>query len=74
MSETVGETLHVDPAQINALRMYCSSPRFKKGVAMHVRSLELAVMKALQPYAVRLTNSVAANLPDVIALPDDRLR
>ena len=39
LSETVGETLHVDPAQINALRMYSSTTDFAKGVAKHVHSV-----------------------------------
>ena len=39
LSETVGETLHVDPAQINALRVYSSTSDFEKGVAKHVHSV-----------------------------------
>ena len=36
LSEFVGETLHVDPARTAAARVYCSSPDFEGGVAMHV--------------------------------------
>ena len=36
LSEIVGETLHVDPARTAAARVYCSSPDFEEGVAMHV--------------------------------------
>ena len=56
LSETVGETLHVDPAQINALRMYSSTTDFAKGVAKHIHSAlyeEYVEMEAMQPYAVR---------------------
>ena len=56
LSETVGETLHVDPAQINALRVYSSTSDFEKGVAKHVHSVlydGYVVMEAMQPYAVR---------------------
>ena len=76
MSETVGETLHVDPARINALRVYSSTSDFEKGVAMHVHSVlyaEYAVMEAMQPYAVRHDGN-AVCLPDVIALPDGQLQ
>ena len=77
LSETVGETLHVDPAQINALRVYSSTSDFEKGVAKHVHSVlydEYVVMEAMQPYAVRVTDGVAANLLEVIALPDGQLQ
>ena len=76
MSETVSETLHVDPAQINALRMYSSTPDFAKGVAKHVHSVlfeEYVEMEAMQPYAVRRDGN-AACLPNVIALPDGQLQ
>ena len=36
LSEFVDETLHVDPARTAAARVYCSSPDFEVGVAMHV--------------------------------------
>ena len=36
LSEIVGETLHVDPARTTVARVYCSSPDFEVGVAMHV--------------------------------------
>ena len=37
-------------------------------------SLAPAVMEAMQPYAVRVTDGVAANLLEVIALPDGQLQ
>jgi len=74
LSAIVGETLHVNPAQTNALRVYYSSSDFKKGVARYVHSVELAVMQSMQPYAVRVTDGVAADLPEVIALPDGQLQ
>ena len=76
LSETVGETLPVDPAQINALRVYSSTSDFEKGVAKHVHSVlydEYVVMEAMQPYAVRHDGN-AVCLPDVIALPDGQLQ
>ena len=75
LSETVGETLHVDPAQINALRMYSSTTDFAKGVAKHIHSVlfeEYVEMEAMQPYAVRRDGN-AVCLPNVIALPDGQL-
>merc|ERR1712118_485036 len=39
MSETISGTLQVDPARINAARVYCSSLDFERGVKMHVRLL-----------------------------------
>ena len=74
MSEIVGETLHVDPACSNATPVYCSSSDFEKRVAVHVPSLAPAVMEAMQPYAVRVTNGFAAKLLDVIALPDGQFQ
>ena len=77
MSETVGETLHVDSAQINALRVYSSTSDFEKGVAKHVHSVlydEYVVMEAMQPYAVRVNDGKATCLLEVIALPDGRLQ
>ena len=76
LSATVGETLHVDPAQINALRVYSSTSDFEKGVAKHVHSVlydEYVVIEAMQPYAVRHDGN-AVCLPDVIALPDGQLQ
>ena len=76
MSGTVGETLHVDPAQINALRVYSSTSDFEKGAAKHVHSVlydEYVVIEAMQPYAVRHDGN-AVCLPDVIALPDGQLQ
>ena len=77
-SATVGKTLHVDPAQINALRVYSSTSYFEKGAAVHVHSVlfsaEYAAMEAMQPYAVRVTDALAANLPELIALPDGQLQ
>ena len=75
-SATVGKTLHVDPAQINALRVYSSTSDFEKGVAKHVHSVlydEYVVMEAMQPYAVRRDGN-AVCLLDVIALPDGQLQ
>ena len=37
LSETVSETLHVDPACSKFARVYCSSPDFERGVARKVR-------------------------------------
>ena len=48
LSETVGETLHVDPAQINALRMYSSTTDFAKGVAKHVHSVLYSMRSMLR--------------------------
>ena len=79
MSETVGETLHVDPAQINALRMYYSTTDFAKGVTKHVHSVlfvlfeEYVEMEAMQPYDVRRDGN-AVCLPKLIALPNGQLR
>ena len=76
MSETVGVTLHVDLAQINALRMYSSTTDFAKGVAKHIHSVlfeEYVEMEAMQPNAVRRDGN-AVCLPDVIALPDGQLQ
>ena len=76
MSETVGETLHVDPARINALRVYSSTSDFEKGVAKHVHTVfydAYVVMEAPQPYSVRHDRN-AVCLPDVIALPDGQLQ
>ena len=76
MSETVGVTLHVDLAQINALRMYYSTTDFAKGVTKHVHSVffeEYVEMEAMQPYAVR-RDSNAVCLPNVRALPDGQLQ
>ena len=70
LSETVSETLHVDPACSNATPVYCSSSDFEKRVAVHVPSLAPAVMEAMQPYAVR----IEANPPEAIALPDGQLQ
>ena len=76
MSETVNVTLHVDLAQINALRMYSSTADFAKGAAKHIHTVlyeEYVEMEAMQPYAVwRYGNAVC--LPDVIALPDGQLQ
>jgi hypothetical protein len=75
-SETVGETLHVDPAQINALRVYSSTSDFEKGAAKHVQSVlyeEYVEMEAMQPYAVRRDGN-AVCLLNVIALPDGQLQ
>ena len=76
LSETVGETLHVDPAQINALRVYSSTSDFEKGVAKHVHSVlydEYVVMEAMHPSVVRRDGN-AVCLHDVIALPDGQLQ
>ena len=75
LSETVGETLHVDPAQINALRMYSSTADFAKGVAKHIHSVlyeEYVEMEAMQPNAVRRDGN-AVCLPKMIALPNGQL-
>ena len=37
-------------------------------------SLAPAVMEAMQPYAVRVTNGFAAKLLEVIALPDGQFQ
>ena len=58
LSETVGETLQVDPACSHFARMYCSSPGFERGVARNVR----------------VHDGNATCLPDVIALPDGQLQ
>ena len=58
LSETVGETLQVDPECSNFARMYCSSPDFERGVARNVR----------------VHDGNATCLPDVIALPDGQLQ
>ena len=67
----------VDPAQINALRVYSSTSYFEKGAAVHVHSVlfsaEYAAMEAMQPYAVRHDGNVVC-LPDVIAPPDGHLQ
>ena len=60
--------------RFSKVHLYCSCPKFKKGVVMRVRSFELVVMEGLQPYAVRVTDSVGANLLAVIALPDGQLQ
>ena len=76
LSETVGETLHVDPAQIRALRMYSSTTDFAKGVAKHIHSVlyeEHVEMEAMQPNAVRHDGN-AVCLPKLIALPNGQLR
>ena len=76
LSETVGETLHVDPAQINALRMYSSTTDFAKGVAKHAHSVlyeEYVEMEAMQPYVVRHDGN-AVCLPNVIALPNGLIK
>ena len=76
MSETVGVTLHVDLAQINALRMYSGTSDFEKGVAKLVHTAlydEYVVMEAMQPYAVRRDGN-AVCFPDVIARPDGQLQ
>ena len=39
LSETVADSLHIDPARSNAARVYCSSLDFERGVKMHVRLL-----------------------------------
>ena len=75
-SETVGETLHVDPAQINALRMYSSTADFAKGVAKHIHTVlyeEYVEMEAMQPYVVRHDGN-AVCLPNVIALPNGLIK
>ena len=54
LSETVGETLQVDPACSHFARMYCSFPDFERGVAR----------------TVRVHDANATCLLDVIALPD----
>ena len=75
-SATVGKTLHVDPAQINALRVYSSTSDFEKGVAKHVHSVfydEYVVMEAMHPSVVRRDGN-AVCLHDVIALPDGQLQ
>ena len=76
LSETVGETLHVDPAQINALRMYSSTADFAKGVAKHIHTVlyeEYVEMEAMQPYVVRHDGN-AVCLPNVIALPNGLIK
>ena len=76
MSGTVGETLHVDPAQINALRVYSSTSDFEKGAAKHVQSVlydEYVVMEAMHPSVVQRDGN-AVCLHDVIALPDGQLQ
>ena len=75
LSETVGETLHVDPAQIKALRMYSSTTDFAKGVAKHTHSVlyeDYVEMEAMQPSAVRRDGN-AVCLPKMIALPNGQL-
>ena len=58
LSETVGETLQVDPECSNFARMYCSSPDFERGVARNVR----------------VHDGNATCLPDVMALPDGQIQ
>ena len=58
------------------MELFCPHPTVIStiSVSFQFHSLEHAVMEAMQPYAVRVTDGVAANLLEVIALPDGQLQ